>query len=57
MSTFTGKRDNYSGVAVDLNQEPYEDFAQQLERKWPGETSGLISLEYATSFCEVNYHL
>ncbi|KAI5723172.1 hypothetical protein M8J76_002432 [Diaphorina citri] len=37
MSTFTGKRDNYSGVAVDLNQEPYEDFAQQLEQsltKW-----------------------
>ncbi|KAL1453045.1 hypothetical protein WDU94_007221 [Cyamophila willieti] len=37
MSMFTGKRDNYSGVTVDLSQEPYEDFHQQLEQsliKW-----------------------
>uniref|UniRef100_A0A8D9EFQ7 Nudix hydrolase 8 n=2 Tax=Cacopsylla melanoneura TaxID=428564 RepID=A0A8D9EFQ7_9HEMI len=32
MSLFTGKRDNYNGVAVDLSQEPFEDFQQQLEK-------------------------
>lgn len=37
MSTFNGKKDNYSGVSVDLNEEPYENFQQQLEQsltKW-----------------------